>query len=69
MLIQIIQKLPTCLRDLFYAEKNEVVLGSRAALEVFGERVRKALQSELFPGGGEVPTRTRAFVCWTNIAK
>lgn len=49
--------------------KSEVVLSSGAALETLGEGVRKALQSELIPGGGEVLTRTRSFVCWTNIAK
>lgn len=36
---------------------------------MFGERVRKSLQSELVPGGGQVPTRARAFMCWIKIAK
>lgn len=49
--------------------KSKEVLSSRAASEVFGERARKILQSELIPDGGEVPTGTRAFMCWTNIAK
>lgn len=43
--------------------KSEFVLSSWAGLEVFGERVRKALQSELIPGRGEVPTETTAFMC------
>lgn len=32
--------------------KSEVVSRSWAALQVFGERVRKAMLSELIPGGG-----------------
>lgn len=56
MLIQITQQLSACLRDHSEIQvsfrKSEVVSRSWAALQVFGERVRKAMLSELIPGGG-----------------